>query len=120
RCAGKVGVGVAIDAEPVWRSLAGTSLERGINARPLILLDDKSGKYYIHLFNGFVVATNLSGPWTVAKTVPNGANQAAQELSKQRVIDLMNGPADKKMSLKTAMPDVHVATTPTEVIISED
>src|SRR5215831_14956194 len=110
---------VAIGGEPVWQSVAGTSLERVINARPLILMDDKSGKYYIHLFNGFVVATNLSGPWTVAKTVPNGANQAAQELSKQRVIDLMNGPADKKLSLKTAVPDVIVATTPTEVIISD-
>ena len=63
---------VAIDGEPVWRSVAGTSLERVINARALILLDDKSGKYYIHLFNGFVVATNLSGPWTLA-------NASAQE-----------------------------------------
>src|SRR5262245_55060535 len=31
----------------------------------------------------------------------------------------MNGPADKKLSLKTAVPDVIVATTPTEFIISD-
>ena len=31
----------------------------------------------------------------------------------------MNGPADKKLSLKTAVPDVIVTTTPTEMIISD-
>src|SRR5215470_4026350 len=110
---------VSIDGNATWGPVAGTSLERVINSRDLILLDDKSGKYYIHLFDGFVEAPALTGPWTVAKTVPNGANQAAQELSKQGVIDLMNGPPDKKLSLKTAVPDVIVATTPTEIVISE-
>ena len=91
---------VAIDGEPVWRSVAGTSLERVINARPLILLDDKSGKYYIHLFNGFVVATSLSGPWTLATQVPKSANRVAQELAKQKVVDLMTGPPDRSFRSK--------------------
>src|SRR5499433_878664 len=110
---------VSIDGNATWGPVPGTSFERVINSRDLILLDDKSGKYYIHVFDGFVQAPALTGPWTLAKTVPNGANQAARELSKQRVIDLMNGPADKKLSLKTAVPDVIVATTPTEIIISD-
>jgi hypothetical protein len=110
---------VSIDGNATWGPVTGTSLERVINSRSLILLDDKSGKYYIHLFDGFVEAPALTGPWTVAQPVPNGANQAAQELSKQQVIDLMDGPADKKPSLKTAMPDVIVATTPTEIVISD-
>jgi hypothetical protein len=110
---------VAIDGEPVWRSIAGTSLERVINTRSLILLDDKSGKYYIHLFNGFVVATNLAGPWTLATQVPKSANQVAQELAKQRVVDLMTGPPDKKLSLKGAVPNVIVTTSPTELIVTD-
>ena len=110
---------VAIDGEPVWRSVAGTSLERVINARALILLDDQSGKYYIHLFNGFVVATNLSGPWTLQTQVPKSATRVAQELAKQRVVDLMNGPPDKKLSLKVAVPNVIVTTTPTELIVTD-
>src|SRR5262245_24967998 len=110
---------VSIDGDPTWGPVAGTSLERVINSRGLILLNDKSGKYYIHLFGGFVEAPALTGPWTVAKAVPNGASQAAQELAKQRVIDLMNGPSDKKLSLNTAVPDVIVATTPTEIVISD-
>ena len=55
----------------------------------------------------------------MAKQLPNGADRVAQELAKQKVVDLMTGPADKKLSLKTAVPDVIVATTPTEIIISD-
>src|SRR5262249_34063297 len=110
---------VSIHGNTPCGPVAGTSLERVINSRDLILLDDKSAKHYIHRCDGFVEAPALRGPWTVAKTVPNGANQAAQDLSKQRVIDLMNGPADKKLSLKTTVPDVIVATTPTEIVISD-
>jgi hypothetical protein len=115
----KTAVLVAIDGEPVWRTVAGTSLERVINARPLILRDDKSGKYYIHLFNGFVVATSLSGPWTLATQVPKSANSVAQELAKQKLVDLMTGPPDKKLSLKGAVPNVVVTTTPTELIVTD-
>jgi hypothetical protein len=110
---------VSIDGNATWGPVTGTSLERVINSRALVLLDDKSGKYYVHVFDGFVEAPALTGPWTVAKTLPNGASKAAQDLSKQRVVDLMNGPADKKLSLKTAVPDVIVTTTPTELVITD-
>src|SRR5215471_7290631 len=115
----KTAVLVSIDGNTTWGPVPGTSLERVINSRDLILLDDKSGKYYIHVFDGFVEAPALTGAWTVAKTAPKGANPAAQELSKQKVIDLMNGPADKELSLKTTVPDVIVATTATEIVISD-
>jgi len=114
----RTGVLVSIDGEPVWRSVQGTKLERVINARPLVLLDDSSGKYYIHMFDGFVVASALTGPYTLATQVPPAAIQVAQELGKQGVVDLLQGPSDKKLSLKTVLPDVVVATTPTEIIIT--
>src|SRR5262249_25274091 len=71
------GVLVTIDGEPAWRSVAGSSLERVINSRALILLDDSSGKYYIHLFDGFVVGSALTGPYTRATEVPPAANNLA-------------------------------------------
>ena len=120
----KSAVLVSIDAEPVWRTVAGTSLERVINARALILLDDSSGKYYIHLFDGFVEAAKLFGPWTVSSSVPAGAVNLVTTLGKERIVDLMEGPADEKdpqnrPSLKTSVPEVVVATTPTELIMTE-
>ncbi|HXJ78401.1 MAG TPA: autotransporter [Candidatus Methylomirabilis sp.] len=115
----RTGVLVLIDGAPAWRSVAGTSLERIINTRSLVLLDDSSGKYYIHMFDGFMVATALTGPWTVAAQFPAGATKLAQELSKQGIVDLMTGPADKKLSLKSVLPDVVVATSPTEIVITD-
>ena len=115
---------IAIDGAPVWRPVTGTTLERVINTRALVLRDNASGKYYIHVFNGFVEAPGLSGPWTVASAVPSGANQVAQELAQQRVVDLMAGPPNeqdptKRSSLASTVPEVIVATTPTELIVTE-
>ncbi len=114
---------VSIDGEPVWRLVKGTSLERVINTRALMLLDDKTGKYYIHLFDGFIEAPSFTGPWTVAKKVPPSAGKLASELSKQRVVDLMEGQPDedtkKKPSLKSGVPAIVVVTRPSELIVSE-
>jgi hypothetical protein len=115
---------VTIDGDPVWRPVTGTALKRIINTRALVLLDDASGTYYIHLFDGFVEASGLSGPWTVARAVPNGASQAAQALAQQRIVDLMAGSpgtqdAPQRPSLASTVPDVIVRTTPTELIVTE-
>jgi hypothetical protein len=81
---------VIIDGDPVWRPVTGTALKRIINTRALVLLDDASGTYYLHLFDGFVEASWLSGPWTVAMAVPNGANQF-KDLQDQQACVLVTG-----------------------------
>jgi hypothetical protein len=112
---------VTIDGKPVWRTVKGTKRERVINSRAFILLDDSSGKYYIHLFDGFVVAPSLTGHWKAAKRVPGGIDDLAQKLAKKNVVDLMSGPADvkKKPSLKKGVPNIIVATEPTELIVTQ-
>jgi hypothetical protein len=112
---------VTIDGKPAWRAVQGTKLERVINSRAFVLLDDSSGKYYIHLFDGFVVATSLTGPWNAAKSVPAGVESLAQKLAKKKVVDLMSGPADvkKKPLLKNGVPEIIVATEPTELIVTQ-
>ncbi len=114
---------VLIDGEPVWTAVPGTSLERVLNTRALILRDT-SGNIYLHLFDGFVQAPALSGPWTVAQSVPPGATAVAKRLAAQRLVDLMEGPPDakdpkKKASLKSGAPEVIVATVPTELVVTE-
>ena len=114
---------VTIDGEPVWRPVKGTSLERVINTRALVLRDDKSGKYYIHLFDGFIEAPSFTGPWTAAKRVPPSAGKLAETLAKEQVVDLMEGQPDqdtkKKPSLKSGAPAIVVATQPSELIVTE-
>jgi len=45
---------VPIDGAPVWRPVQGTTLERVLNTRALVLLDGPSDRFYIHLFDGFL------------------------------------------------------------------
>ena len=113
---------VTIDGDPAWRSLAGTSYERVLNTRPL-LLRDKSGTVYFHLFDGFLKAPGLAGPWTVLAPVPPDIAKAATDLGKSGAVDLMEGPADektgKKPSLASGAPGVIVVTKPTELIVTD-
>ena len=67
----KAAVLVNIDGEPVWRAVKDTGIVRVLNTRALIL-GDKSGKVYLHLFDGFLEAPALSGPWTLSKKAPAG------------------------------------------------
>jgi hypothetical protein len=114
---------VSIDGQPIWGVVPQTSLERAINTRAL-LLRDKSGKFYLHLFDGFMEADALSGLWTVAKQTPHDADKVAQQLAKDDLVDLMEGPPNEqnpsqKPSLRTKAPTVYVETIPTELIVTE-
>jgi hypothetical protein len=113
---------VTIDGEPAWRPVAGTPYERVLNTRPL-LLRDGSGTIYFHLFDGFLKAPGLAGPWTVAQPVPADLAKAAADLSASGAADMMEGPADettgKKPSLASSAPGVIVVTKPTELIVTD-
>ena len=110
---------VLLQGEPVWRTVDGTNLTRAINTRAL-LLKDAYGMLYVHVLEGFMTAPSLSGPWTVAASPPKGANQAAQQLGKKGLVDLMEGPVaegtGKRPTLAQGAPQIVVATQPTEVI----
>jgi len=117
----KPAVLVTIDGDPAWRSVAGTSYQRVLNTRPLLLRDGST--YYFHLFDGFLKAPGLAGPWSVASSVPPGIEKAAADLGAKGAVDLMEGPADEKTgkrpSLASGAPDVIVATKPTELIVTD-
>ena len=111
---------VYVDGPPVWRSVSGTGLQRVINAR-MLLLKDQSGLYYVHLFDGYLQAPSLDGPWKVASLPPAGAAVAEKQAMDSGQVDLMSGLPDaatgKIPSLHSSpVPDIFVATTPSELI----
>lgn len=111
---------VYIDGPAAWRQVAGTTLQRVINTR-MLLLKDSSNNYYLHLFDGYLQATSLDGPWKVANQPPTGADTAMKAATDSGQVDLMPGTPDsvthKEPSLSTsATPDVYVATRPSELI----
>jgi len=111
---------VRIDGDPAWRPVEGTPLERVTNTRALVLRDAEAGVVLIHLFDGWVGAPSLAGPWAVATQVPAYVKELAKQAERTGGADLMLGPQDprtkKRPSLESGMPIVVVATRPTEVI----
>ena len=68
-------------AEPVWRQVEGTNYERLLNTRPL-LLRDSSANLYLHLFDGWLEAQTLEGPWQVAGAAPSGSKRRQRRRSR--------------------------------------
>lgn len=113
---------IMIEGKPVYRPVEGSAYESVLNTNA-VLLRDASGRHFLHLFDGFMEAPALQGPWTVSVSPPAAAAQAATQLAKSRGADLMEGPQDpatgKRPSLKETVPPViHVADTPTELIVT--
>ncbi|HUC83760.1 MAG TPA: hypothetical protein VL970_01100, partial [Candidatus Acidoferrales bacterium] len=111
---------VSLDGPPVWRPAPGTILDRAINTR-VLLLRDASGRYYLHVFDGFLQADSLQGPWTVASQPPADLAVAQKAAVDAGLVDLMQGTPNSvtgvEPSLSTsATPEVFVETKPSELI----
>ncbi|NUT76765.1 autotransporter [Pseudomonas sp. C1C7] len=113
---------VYIDGEPVYRPVESTVLQRVINTRPL-LLKDAQGKHYLHVFDGWMAADALSGPYTPLASPSADLEKARKAAIQSRQVDLLTGqsdPKDKIPSLaKPPVPQIHVATKPTELIVTD-
>ncbi len=112
---------VPVDGPPVHRPVEHTELERVFNTRALILRD-KSGHHFLHLFDGYVEAAGLAGPWTVADKVPASVRKAESQAVKAKQVDLLAGQADPQTKQKpplksTPVPALYVTSVPTELII---
>ena len=59
---------VLIDGEPVLRPVPGTSAQRVINTGVMLVYDGYT--YYLHVFDGWMQALQLSGPWAVSYAPP--------------------------------------------------
>lgn len=116
---------VHIDGEPVWVKVEGTSLERVVNTRALIVRAAAGGDVFLHVLSGWMAASAIGGPWSVAWSEPEGVDALAQKLAKEGVVDLMDAapsagdPKKTPPTLQTAKPTILVATRPAEVIVTE-
>jgi hypothetical protein len=113
---------VPIDGEPVYRAVPGTSVERIINMRPLMLREQ--GRYYLKIFDGWMEAGELTGPWSVAASVPKDCNKALQAEIKAKSADLLVGgdpkdPSTRPSLKKGPVPVIHVETKPAELIVTD-
>ena len=124
---------VLIDGDPSWRAVEGTGLERIVNTRPLVLRDPGSGRVWLRLLDGWMTAPGLEQHFVVATgDGPAGLEKARAWAATQPLIDLLDGqpppdspppPAGQKPpappTLAGGAPEIVVAHTPTELIITE-
>ncbi len=116
---------VPIDGAPVLKKPAGQfRFERVINTRALILKSGFIDQYYLHLYDGWMTATSLTGPWSVADPGPfvrSDIDAIAADLSGKGVVDLLDGgpKANPRPSLANAAaaPVIYTAQGPAELIV---
>jgi hypothetical protein len=114
---------VPIDGAPVLKSVAGhPRAQRVINTRALILQDSGSGTFYIHVYDGWLQASAIGGPWTqgfIGPFVKSALDSIAQSLSASGMVDLLDGgkSANPKPSLANGVPTVYTSQVPTELIL---
>ncbi len=124
---------VTIDGPPVYRAITGTSLDRVLNTRPL-LVKDASGAHSLHLFDGWMRAAALEGPWQVAQDPPSELARALDLVAQSRQpADLLEGeipetdtagsagpstPAKPSLA-RGPVPAIFIATSPSELLITE-
>jgi hypothetical protein len=114
---------VVIDGEPEYRAIDGTGLDRVANARPFIIRDG-DGIHYMKVADGWMQSYTLTGMWSVAGTVPHGAEAAlaqALEARDARPLDLLQAglPPALDRSALSSTPAIHVSMTPAALIVTE-
>ena len=114
---------VLIDGAPVYRPVPSTAYARVVNTRPVIL-KDAAGAHYLRLFDGWMSAAAVVGPWSVAQTVPKDLDLMMQLVSKSGAVDLLafvdpKDPNSRPSLAKGPVPAVLVAMEPTELIVTQ-
>ena len=114
---------VMVDGPPQYRPVKGTKLQRVLNTRALILRDP-AGTFYLHLFDGYVTAPALSGPWTVPEKIRSDVKTAEKEAVKAKQVDLLAGQENPETKKKPSLKDmpvlkIYVSMTPAELIVME-
>jgi hypothetical protein len=114
---------VHVEGAPQWVPVGETGLQRVVNTR-VLLLRDVIGRCYLHLYDGYVTAATLDGPWAIAQDVPPAVRDAEAIMVAAKQVDLLAGQANPETNATptlaaTGMPDIRVATQPTELILTE-
>src|SRR5206468_12410788 len=99
---------VLVDGPPVLRPIPGSTVQRVINSRALILKD--GGVFYLYASDQWYQALDVGGPWTRTTSHPASLEAAKQAAAASQSVDLM----PLGTNAVTTMPAIFVSTTPPE------
>lgn len=93
---------VPVSGKAVWRDVPNSGYERVINTRALILRLNSERTCYLHVYDGWLSANSVEGPYSLASNVPLGIEDVANALVEQKLVDPLKG-ANAKVQ-----PDLHM------------
>lgn len=110
---------VPIDGAPVVKDVPDTRFERVINTQELIVRKKDGDSWYLHVYDGWLSAASLQGPWSQAGFTPLGLDDLAASLAKGGRVNLLDGDpnAQPKPSLNNGVPAVYVVQDQAEMIL---
>ena len=110
---------VPIDGPPVLKPTSDSRFQRVINTRALILQGGFEQDYFIHVYDGWLKSSSLTGPWTKSDFQPLGMDQVAQQIAKSGRVDMLDGgaKANPKPSLANGVPAIYITQGPAELIM---
>jgi len=111
----KPSVLVPVSGAAVFRQIPNTSLDRVVNTRAMIV--SGGGQVFLHVYDGWMAAPGLGGPWHVATGVSASLDEIADQLAKEDEVDLLEGNPKDHLSLATTVPTIYVTYEPSELIV---
>ena len=109
---------IPINGKPVWRDVPDSRFERVINTRALILRKKMEETCYLRVYDGWLSAASLEGPWRLAENLPFRIQDVADKLIEEKRVDPLNGDhADPLPSLANVVPAIYVTEKPAELIV---
>jgi hypothetical protein len=114
---------VTIDGPPEYTLIKGTKplLLRVINTR-VLLLTNAAGRYFLHLYDGFMEAAGVDGPWRVSMEVPREVRSAERKARGDGKSDLLRGERDRRSKqlpslIKGVIPWIYLSQVPAELVV---
>jgi hypothetical protein len=109
---------VPIAGKPVIQAVPGQGVERVLNTRAAILRVSGSSTFYLHVYDGWLSAATLDGPWSQAEMPPAAVTQTATLLASQGAVDLLDGRgAQPPPTLANGVPAIYTSQVPTELVV---
>ena len=75
--------------------------------------------WYLHVYDGWLSASSLTGPWTQVSSTPFGLDGVGRDLAKSGKADLLDGgtKAEPKPSLANGVPTIYTSEVPAELLV---
>jgi hypothetical protein len=103
---------VNIDGDPIWSPITGNELRFAVNTNWDLFEHQPSKNYFLRLDRGWLVATDVKGPWRAAGRLPDSFSKLPADNNWTEVRAAIPG------RTIPSVPQVLVSTTPAELIVT--